>query len=166
MLRDALISPCEKYRYVLTRLWSYNAKHNYPMSIVMLNPSTADAEIDDRTICRCISFAQREGYGSIHVSNLFAYRATKPEEMKSATDPVGPDNNGTLEVLLRQAKNCSVPVLCAWGAHGSYLDRDQWFINLARKMGTDLVHLGLTKMGHPKHPLYIKSDQPFGVLYR
>ena len=48
----------------------------------MLNPSTADADHDDRTIGRCISFAKREGCGGLIVGNLFQLRATDPDELR------------------------------------------------------------------------------------
>lgn len=48
----------------------------------MLNPSTADAEIDDPTITRCIGFAKSWGFGGLMVGNLWAYRATDPKELK------------------------------------------------------------------------------------
>jgi hypothetical protein len=162
MLKDATISDCGQYRYGLTRIWDY---HPRIMHIIMLNPSTADAEVDDPTIRRCIGFAQRENYGGIQVSNLFAFRATSPADMKAAIDPVGPANDSVLEASLKWSKQRGLPVLCAWGAHGSFLMRDDWLKNKAHEIGADLVHLGLTKAGQPKHPLYVKSDQPFGILY-
>jgi hypothetical protein len=161
VLKDAVISECGQYRYGLSRTWG----HELILNIVMLNPSTADAEFDDPTIRRCIGFARRENYGGIQVSNLFAFRATNPSDMKSTSYPVGPSNDQVLRSALRYGRTFGAPVLCAWGAHGSYWRRDEWFVQQAKEIGTDLVHLGLTKAGQPKHPLYVKSDQPFGVLY-
>jgi hypothetical protein len=162
VIKDAIISDCGLYRYSLTRTFNYT---DPCLQIVMLNPSTADADIDDPTIRRCVNFALREKFGGICVTNLFAFRATSPQDMKRAADPVGPDNHSALEIALRDAKADGSPVLCAWGTHGEFGGRDKWFRQLAKTIGTDLVHLGLTKDGHPKHPLYVKSDQPFGVLY-
>ncbi len=163
MFKDAVISECGLFRYGLFRMW--DQRNEKLMQIIMLNPSTADAELDDPTIRRCMGFAKRENYGGIHVVNLFAYRATSPHDMKKADDPIGPSNDHVLRACLMYAKAGGLPVLCAWGNHGGYLNRDRWLRAMAKEIGTDLLHLGLTNLGQPKHPLYVKADQPFGVLY-
>lgn len=86
--KGAFISECNLYRYWLTREWGEGGNL---MAFVMLNPSTADANIDDPTIRRCVGFAKREGRNGIVVVNLFAGRATDPDEMFKMRDPVGPD---------------------------------------------------------------------------
>lgn len=156
--KSANISDCGRYRYGLERRWDRGA---YPLPIIMLNPSTADASIDDPTIRRCMTFARRDGFGGIAVANLFSFRATSPEAMKAAPDPIGPDGIEALDVLLSTAASVNVPVLAAWGAHGTYRDRANEVIVSARDWGARLVCLGTTKDGHPRHPLYVRSDQPF-----
>src|SRR5271165_6802401 len=59
----------------------------------MLNPSKADEATDDPTIRRCIGFARSWGFGSLAVGNLFAYRATYPDELCASPDPVGSEND-------------------------------------------------------------------------
>lgn len=152
---SAVLSPCERYRYALARDWSSAPT----LPIIMLNPSTADANVDDPTIRRCMGFARREGFGGIFVTNLFAYRATSPNDMKAASDPYGPEGSAWLERALRSAAGTGVPVLAAWGAHGSYRDRAGTVIISARGWGTRLACLGTTSGGHPRHPLYVKGDQ-------
>lgn len=151
MIRTALISPCGTFRYKLARVWDTALP---ALRFVMLNPSTADANVDDPTIRRCIGFSRREGYGGIEVLNLYALRATDPRRLALAPDADGPDNATYLDAIA-----CSgIPIVCAWGARGG--DRG---IYMARRMachGADLRCLGLTKGGHPSHPLYIKADQP------
>ncbi len=51
------------------------------ITFVGLNPSTADHQQDDRTIRRCINLLKSWGGGGIYMANLFAYRATDPQEM-------------------------------------------------------------------------------------
>jgi hypothetical protein len=93
------LSDCGTYRYRLGRRWAEG-----PVDVwIMLNPSTADATVDDRTIGRCMEFSRRWGAGALVVGNLFALRATDP---------------------------------------------------------TDLLTLGTTKAGAPRHPLYVKGDTP------
>ncbi|MEG8045721.1 DUF1643 domain-containing protein [Sphingomonas aerolata] len=82
--------PRGTFRYWLARQRMDGAPR---LPIIMLNLSTADAENDDPTIRRCIAFARREGFGGIHVFNLFAFRATSPDDMRAAADPVGPLND-------------------------------------------------------------------------
>lgn len=158
VVKDALISPCGRYRYWLTRQWDPGA---WMLPIIMLNPSTADAAVDDPTIGRCMGFARREGFGGIKVMNLFAFRATSPIDMKAADDPYGPDCAEHLDRMMRVSAENGVPILAAWGAHGSHQNRAEMVTIGARGWGATLVCLGKTKEGHPRHPLYVKGDQPF-----
>ncbi len=84
--KEAVISDCGRYRYRLTRRWGDGPL----LSFIMLNPSTADAEVDDPTIRRCMGFARRDGYGGIVVGNLYAFRTTKPKALFAADNPLGP----------------------------------------------------------------------------
>ncbi len=146
----AYFSHCFRYRYMLLRSWGDGPA----CSFIMLNPSTADASKDDPTIRRCMSFARREGCGSLVVFNLFAFRATSPADMKAAADPIGEENDDYLQMLMKRDEG---PIIAAWGAHGSFLDRDK----VVKRMFTGRLQcLGKTKSGAPKHPLYIKSDAP------
>lgn len=154
---DALISPCGKYRYRLERFWS----GDHALPFIMLNPSTADASNDDPTIRRCMGFARDRGFGGIIVANLFAYRATSPADMKAAIDPIGPGNDTATTALMKWAARAGVPIVAAWGAHGPFRRRDVQVVSLANLIGSRLVSLGTTKDGHPRHPLYVRSDQPF-----
>ncbi|KAF3884083.1 DUF1643 domain-containing protein [Tolypothrix bouteillei VB521301_2] len=138
------------YRYLLRREWDDNAGQT---TFVMLNPSTADASQDDRTLCRCIHFARFWGYGSVEVVNLFAYRATKPRDLFQVTDPVGSKNNSYLQAATERA----ALVIVAWGIHGSFLNRDRVVLSLISACQS-LYCLGQTKAGHPRHPLYIKNS--------
>jgi hypothetical protein len=151
--RGAHISSDGFYRYGLWRTWDYGPW----LPFVMLNPSTADANLDDPTIRRCIGFAKREGYGGIRVVNLYAYRSTSPKALLTCADPVGPENDGYLYGTLAAARTSRVPVIAAWGANAR-LDRVARVLNLLP--GAVWRCLGTTKQGAPKHPLYIKSDQP------
>ena len=122
----------------------------------MLNPSTADAEIDDPTIRRCMGFARREGAGGIEVLNLFALRATDPQTLRETVDPIGPDNDGWIREVLRPHSR----VVVAWGERGRYLSRDFAVLRNLRESGIRIECLG----DKPKHPLYIRADQPLVEL--
>lgn len=116
-----------------------------------LNPSTADEVNDDPTVRRCIRFAQRWGYGALCMTNIFAYRATDPNVMKTQADPVGKLNDRYLKSAAHQAGI----VVAAWGTHGAHEDREEKVLGLLRGK---LSCLGTTKAGHPRHPLYLRAD--------
>lgn len=146
----AVISSCGTYRYELFRRWAAGPQ----LAWIMLNPSTADATVDDPTIRRCIGFARAWGYGAIVVWNLFALRATDPRDLGQHPDPVGPANDLTLLNGVRRREL----TICAWGAHGSFLGRGQTVRQLIAREGLRVHHLGLTKSGHPRHPLYLPGS--------
>lgn len=162
VLKDALISPCGRYRYWLTRQWDPGAPL---LPIIMLNPSAADASVDDPTMGRCMAFARRERFGGILVMNLFAYRATSPADMKAAADPYGPDCAEHLDGVMQRSAEIGAPILAAWRAHGEHLNRAKMVRIGAKSWGAKFVCLGTTAAGHPRHPLYVSGDQllvPFG----
>lgn len=150
---SAIISTCGLYRYRLSRTWDERC---ISLPFCMLNPSTADATTDDRTIGRCISFAKREGYGGIVVVNLFAFRATSPKIMLAADYPAGPDNLDHLRMVAEYARLNSTPIVCAWGANAFGHEA----IDIFQMTGAEMRCLGKTKGGHPRHPLYVAGDQP------
>ncbi len=151
---SAVISECGRYRYLLTRRLGHGEK---VATFIMLNPSTADAERDDATIRKVSALARRWGGGELRVVNLFAYRATHPGDLKRADDPVGPDNAAW---LARTVGACRGPVVCAWGVHGAYLDQDLAVLRLLDGLRVARLALGVTKDGHPRHPLYVPSAAP------
>jgi len=152
--REALFSPCGAYRYRLSRDWNGTGTR---LAVVMLNPSTADAARDDPTIRRCITFAVREGHCGVEILNLFAFSATEPALLKSAADPVGPDNDRHLEALFARHPR----ILAAWGAHGDFGGRAKAVLQMAERRGVSLTCLGYTAAGHPRHPLYVRADSVF-----
>lgn len=153
--RDAVISNCGRYRYLLRRTWD----HGKPRSlIVMLNPSTADAEVDDATIRSCIRLSKALAYGSFEVVNLFAFRATDPDELQRADDPVGPRNDDTIEAAILR---CDLAI-CAWGAHPMAERRASSVRALLSGRRPAIFCLGKTKTGAPK--LYIKTGAALEVF--
>lgn len=146
----AEFSPCRTYRYALWRFWLYQSDANC-VAFIGLNPSTADENVNDPTIRRCIDFAKRWGYGGLYMLNLFAFRATDPAVMKAAADPIGPQNN---EQLAYYQSRVGL-VIAAWGKHGSHAGRASAIKGILRG---PLHCLGTNNDGSPKHPLYVKGD--------
>lgn len=156
MSSGADLSPCEKYRY---RLWRYWETINHkPMVFIMLNPSTADASVDDPTIRRCIGFAKREGHNGVEVVNLYAGRATKPADLFKMADPSGPEWLPKLRQVIASPDGCRF--IAAWGANPKAGKRAKTVARSFRDAGLPLLCLGKTKSGAPRHPLYAKNDQP------
>ena len=148
----AVYSDCERYRYSLTRVWEPTGQKAL---FVMLNPSTATEVQNDPTVERCERRARALGFGAFQVTNIFAWRDTDPRAMRAAPDPVGPDNDATILSGAAWADR----IIAAWGAHGAHLGRGMQVESLLRRTGQPLLHLGLTRDGHPKHPLYIAYAQ-------
>lgn len=155
--REAVISDCGKYRYLLRRTWD----HAKPRVLfAMLNPSTADAEIDDATIRSCVRLSKGLGYGSFEVVNLFGLRATDPVALMHASDPIGPGNE---RAVIAAIMRCDT-VICAWGAHPMAARKSTFLLGHIRSRRPAAYCLGKTKAGAPKHPLYIKSGTPLEVF--
>ena len=150
---DAVISPCDKYRYVLRRTWD---AQEASIGIVGLNPSTADANVDDATVLKCVKLAQHWGYGGIVLVNLFALRSTDKRQIKLRSDPVGPEN----DYEIRKALSTLNDVLVAWGNEGTYLDRSKAVQMLLVKLCKLTYCIKRNKGGEPAHPLYQADDSP------
>lgn len=131
------------YRYSLDRSWDVAR----PVMVwIMLNPSTADHEIDDPTVQACMDFARRNDCGGITVVNLFGFRSPSPQVMHAAKDPVGPKNDTFLKrVLVKGAQQGDLV--------GGHQGRDKEVRRMIKEWGVKLMCIGRTKDGHPKHPL-------------
>lgn len=150
----AVYSDCEKYRYALTRVWDADGDK---ILFVMLNPSTATEVQNDPTVERCERRARALGFGAFRVTNIFAWRDTDPKKMRAAAEPIGPHNDAAILGGCAWADM----IVAAWGAHGQHLDRGRQVGALLKGCGKPIYHLGLTKAGDPRHPLYLPySQQP------
>ena len=144
----ATFSPCRRWRYLLWRRWD---EARPAANFLMLNPSTADEAKLDPTCSRARDYAERWGFGALVVTNLFAWRATKPGRLKAAREPVGRGND---RAILRAAREARL-VVCAWGNHGAHLARAEEVAKALRKAGIPLHVLHLNAGGEPAHPLYL-----------
>ena len=151
------------HRYTLHRSWIGNKG---VVNFIMLNPSTADEVFDDATIRRCVGFAKRWGFSGLVVTNLFAYRATQPKDLKALLGTnggfrlaIGEDNTAHLDREARMAN----AVVCAWGDNCDVLPhRDLDVIGMLRYR--DLYCIRRTKKGNPSHPVrepYTDAPQLF-----
>ena len=145
---EAAYSPCGRYRYALTRVWNPRDRR---VLYIMLNPSTASELKNDPTIERCQRRAVGLGLGAMRICNLFAWRETSPANLLRAQEPFGPDNADAIV----EGAGWADQIICAWGVHGAHLDAGPSLESALRAASVELFHLGLSKDGHPRHPLYI-----------
>lgn len=151
----AEFSKCKKYRYNLVRQWDDTKGF---VNFVGLNPSTADATKDDKTIETCVAFAKRWGYGGIIMTNAFAFRATNPEELSKNENIVGDENDTHLKAAQEKAE---ITVL-AWG--DNILQHRERLEELKNILKPPFHCITKLKNGHPGHPLYKSGDlkpEPF-----
>lgn len=149
--RSAVLSECGTYRYVLTR--AVQSRGVGTVNFVMLNPSTADASVDDPTVRRCLGYARDWGYGHLVITNLFAFRSTDPRTLIRAEDPIGPEND---RHLLMEATAADL-VVCGWGERGGLHERAAVVLKLLSRV--EVPHcLAMTKSGQPGHPLYLPAN--------
>lgn len=92
--------------------------------------------------------------------NAYAFKATKPRDMKRASDPIGPKNDTTLRRVVHGVLDLGGVAVAAWGSHCS-AERE---LQVCELIGRPLECLGRTKHGRPKHPLFLRADtsrEPF-----
>ena len=149
-------SPCKRYRYTLRRqgLQGMLDPGFAAIGFLLLNPSTATEKKNDPTIRKCIKFSQRWGYGSIYVVNLFALRSTDPAVLRTAVDPIGPQNDQTIEHVVDEA----LDVVCAWGVNNPIPERATQVMGMIHDRRIIPKALRITKDWHPGHPLYVRDD--------
>ena len=141
------------YRYLLGRSWASLAEPSARVCWIMLNPSTADVDQDDPTIRRVRGFTNLWGFNGFTVVNLYALRSTDPAALRSHPHPIGSDN----DAMIMRAVNAAACVVLAWGANAEQA-RAECVMGMLRER-PNVYHLGLTKAGQPRHPLYVKGSQ-------
>jgi hypothetical protein len=159
----ASFSPCRIWRYVLWRTWG--DLHGSRCAFIGLNPSTADEEVNDPTVTRCMGFAERWGFHGMYMLNLFSFRATDPKEMKLAEQPVGPAD----DVTLRHYAGLADRVVCCWGNHGAHRKRSDAVRKLLSSLDREVCCFKINGTGEPVHPLYLPNAQlliPYSLAWR
>jgi hypothetical protein len=153
MTCSATISECGRYRYTLER--STGIAVGLSLAWLMLNPSTADHNVDDPTIRKVVQFTRRAGYAEAVVVNLFAWRETDPSILRRTIASGMPnllEGPGNLEAIKSVALRCHA-VVCAWGAPPWAAEQAERIVEAVRGWNKNLLCLGRTKSGAPLHPL-------------
>lgn len=162
---SAHLSDCGVYRYRLERYVGAGTK-----TIVFfgVNPSTADAEVDDNTVMRWKGFATRLKARRFIVGNVFSYRATDVRELATAEDPFGPEHWDVQKEIIKEA-DLLIP---CWGSRMKLpANLRPYPEGLMGKLtgfnaetNVPLMSWGLTASRDPKHPLMLPYDTPLEPL--
>jgi len=151
-----------EYRYVL------GTRGLRPLICVGINPSTAAPDALDPTLQSVERIALSNGYDSFLMFNVYAQRATRPDDMEPSVNPLlCEENRKAFSYLLSLSPQPSV-----WAAWGNLIEKRSYlfdcvreFAALGREAGARWYTAGpLLKSGHPHHPLYLRRDtvlQPF-----
>ncbi len=156
-MSSAVISECGTYRYVLKRRVPQAIRWVKPVLWVMLNPSQADATLNDPTIRRCIDFTSLWGGTELTVVNLFGLRATNPKELAKHADPFGPDNARHVSEQI-EAHQLGV-IVAAWGANKMASKFESLSVLKMALRNANAQCLDVNKDGSPKHPLYVRANK-------
>lgn len=159
---DAVLSDCGRYRYQLRRRVKGPSGRHGTVLFVCLNPSTADARLDDPTTRKLLGFTERWGFSDYTLCNLFAFRATDPAVLSIPDDPVGPDNDRVIAESFHGVDR----IVFAWGSHPPVRS-----LIVARALAVSQAMmavrtaplplcLGRCKDGAPRHPLMLAYTTP------
>jgi hypothetical protein len=141
-----------RYRTVLLRSWNNHLPRNDYVLWIGMNPSTAEAAVDDRTIRKELYFTKKMGFRSYVKCNVMDYRSTDPRILLDVETPCSDQN---LPAIIQHATNATVIVVC-WGSLPKPLRRyaDEVVQSLS---SYQLYCMGKTKDGSPRHPLYLSN---------
>jgi len=159
---DAYVSECGKYRYTLER---FVGAGQSTYAFFGINPSTADASIDDATVRKFKGFSERNLVGRFIVGNVFSYRATDVKELGRTEDCLFGDDHWRMQDHILKTADALVP---CWGSRKKIPNHLQpWIDQLwdrlcdqSYRFGKPLLCFGKTKDGDPKHPLMLGYDTP------
>lgn len=160
----AYFSPCGRHRHLLWRFWKDGVTRPGFVLWIGMNPSTADASVDDPTVKKERKFTKRWGYGGYVKANVMDYRAT---DQKRLMDPgIVPCTDHNLEVIAEIAAQAELVVLAFGSPHKKLHRHGENVVKLLHGLGKPMHCLALTKEGLPGHPLYLKDTSelmPFPV---
>ena len=154
-----------EYRYILA------TRGRNPLICIGINPSTAAPDDLDNTLKSVSRIADGNGFDSFTMFNVYAQRATRPQDMEKAPNPrLHQENMAAFEYILRHCEERPT-VWAAWGniieMRGYLKDCVLDMIEIGERYGARWVTAGArSKKGHPHHPLYLRKDSgldPFDV---
>ena len=147
-----------EYRYIL------GTRGRKPLICMGINPSTAAPDALDPTLQSAQRIALSNGYDSFLMFNVYAQRATRPDDMERSCNPVlHAENRKAFRYLLSLS-----PAPALWAAWGNIIEKRGYLMDCLRDFAADAQAAGaawftagpLLKSGHPHHPLYLKGTTP------
>ena len=153
-----------EYRYIL------GTRGKNPLICIGINPSTAEPDNLDNTLKSVERIALGNGFDSFIMFNVYAQRATSPDDMEKVCNPeLHRENLEAFRYVLSISQQPTV-----WAAWGAIIEKRKYLSDCVREMllvgeeyGAKWVCAGaITKKGHPHHPLYLRKDEkirPFDV---
>ena len=145
-----------EYRYIL------GTRGRHPLICVGINPSTAAPDALDPTLQSAQRIALANGYDSFLMFNVYAQRATRPDDMEPALNPtLHAENRKAFRYLLSLSERPAV-----WAAWGNIIRKRAYLMDCMRDFAADGEAAGarwftagpLLKSGQPHHPLYLRGD--------
>lgn len=157
----ATISPDGIYRY---RLWRRIGGSGPPLALIMLNPSKADAAVNDPTMDSVVRLGANHGASRVIVGNLFGYRETDSDKVADAlaagVDVIGPENSRWLREITDAVHAAGGRVVCAWGSFGWAVPRARIVYRDLQSRGIRPWCFGVNKDESPRHPLFLARRTP------
>ena len=152
-----------EYRYVL------GTRGTYPVICAGINPSTAEPDNLDPTLKSVSRIAAANAFDSWMMFNVYAQRATRPDDMDTERNELLHHENMEAFRTLLQLAACSGRKPIVWAAWGAIIEKRSWLMDCVRDMfmlgedfGAQWVCAGkCSKAGHPHHPLYLRKDELF-----
>ena len=147
-----------EYRYIL------GTRGKNPLICIGINPSTAAPEALDPTLKSVERIAHANGYDSFLMFNVYAQRATRPDDMEKTLNPLlHEENRKAFRYLLSLS-----PTPAVWAAWGNIIEKRDYLTDCMRDFVSDgkaadarwFTAGPLLKSGHPHHPLYLRKDTP------
>jgi hypothetical protein len=154
---DVIMSADGRYRQRMRRWLGDDFPEDYILFVGM-NPSTADATVDDPTCAREWTFARREGFSAMVKCNVGDYRATDPKAL--VAPGISAVSAANLPVIREAANGAGRVVLCHGKLNKALAPAGRELVETLRADGIDLWCFGTNADGSPKHPLYLRADTP------
>ena len=148
-----------EYRYIL------GTRGNHPLVCIGINPSTAVPDRLDNTLKSAQRIALFNGYDSFIMFNVYAQRATDPDDMEKTMNPyLHAENMKAFTWIMDYISRSGKPDL--WAAWGAVIEKRDYLsrcvldmAEIGNRYGASWFTAGpRSKAGHPHHPLYLKSD--------
>ena len=162
------LSPCLRYRYLLRVSLCPDQPTSQTLTLILKNPSTADATRGDPTTGKVEAWARQHGYGIVTYLNLFALRSPHPKVLNTVSfqDAIGAENDRILQSELAAAQT----IIIAWGNPNGidpirYQQRIAEVNRLLSHSQKSIHTVGkYTLLGYPRHGLQWRKEMEIGRL--